>query len=165
MAALLVKQYDDLFFCIAAAEFKSQQKYFQNLKKLVESYQLKRENFMFAGMVENVPAFLKLADIFVFTSVSESGPMAVWEAMSMALPVVTTDVGSVSQYMEDGKSGFIVRPKDPQALSEKVGFLLENPLLGQKMGAEARIVAQQKLDVSIAAEKYASFYRKILGRV
>ena len=47
------------------------------------------------------PSFLKSGDIFVYTSISESGPMAVWEAMAMGKPIVTTDVGSVSQYLKN----------------------------------------------------------------
>ena len=163
MASILLKRHKDLYFFIAAAKFESQRKYYQYLKKTALSYNLTEKHFQFSGMVEDVPAFLKSADIFVFTSISESGPMAVWEAMSMGKPVVTTDVGAVKQYMEDGKSGFIVPVKDSRALSRKVEELLENPDLGSKMGLAARTVAQKKLDVSIAAEKYASFYRRILS--
>ena len=163
MASNLVNRYDDLFFLVAAAKVKSQRKYYQHLKKLVDSSNLTRNNIMFVGMVDDIPAFLQSADLFVFTSVSESGPMVVWEAMAMGKPIVTTDVGSVSQYIEDGKSGFIVPIKDHKALSEKVEVLLENPALREKMGTEALAVAKKKLDVSIAAEKYAFFYRRILS--
>jgi len=163
MAANLIKRYPDLFFFVAAPNFKSQQKYYQYLMALVASSNLTSENIRFLGMIDDVPAFLKSADIFVFTSISESGPMAVWEAMSMGKAIVTTDVGSVNQYLADGKSGFIVPIMNPCALSEKVEVLLNDPALRQKMGAAARPIAQQKLDVSIAAEKYALFYRRILS--
>lgn len=163
MASNLVQQHKDLVFFVAGAELSSHQKYYQNLKNLLASTKLTSNNFLFVGMIDNVPSFLQSADIFVFTSLSESGPATVWEAMSMGTAIVTTDVGSVNQYIEDGVSGFIVPIKDAKALSEKVSLLLDNPALRQKMGARARTVAKKNLDISIAAEKHASFYRRILS--
>jgi glycosyltransferase involved in cell wall biosynthesis len=163
MASRLLKRYKDLSFYIAAQNLKSQRKYYQYLMGLVAAFKLTSENIKFLGMVDDIPSLLQSADIFVFTSVSESGPMAVWEAMAMGKAVVTTDVGSVNQYLVDGESGFIVPIKDPGALVEKVEILLNDPALRQAMGARAQAIAQKKLDVSIIAEKYANFYRKILS--
>jgi glycosyltransferase involved in cell wall biosynthesis len=163
MASSLVLRYNDLSFFIAAPNFNSQRKYYKYLMDLVASSNLTSEDIKFLGMIDDVPSFLKSADIFVFTSISESGPMAVWEAMSMGKAIVTTNVGSVNQYMIEGVSGFIVPIKDSKALCEKVEILLDDPALRQKMGTEAQAIARDKLDVSIAAEKYALFYRKVLS--
>lgn len=163
MAAKLLQRHNDLVFFVAGAEFSSQRKYYQDLKKLVSSTMLTDNNLIFVGMVDDVPPFLQGADICVFTSVAEASPSAVWEAMSMGKAIVSTDVGSVNQYIEDGVSGFIVPIKDVNALTEKIELLLDNPALRQKMGAGARIVAQKNLDISLAAQKHASFYRKILS--
>ena len=162
MASVLLKRYNDLSFYIAAQNLKSQHRYYQYLMDLAAAFKLTSDNIKFLGMVDDIPALLQSADIFVFTSISESGPMAVWEAMAMGKAVVTTDVGSVNQYLVDGESGFIVPIKDSRALCEKVEILLNDPALRQEMGARAQAIAQKKLDVSIAAEKYAHFYRKIL---
>lgn len=162
MGSNLAQQHKDIVFFVAGAELSSHQKYYQKLKNLLASTELTNNDFLFVGMIDNVPSFLQSADIFVFTSLSESGPATVWEAMSMGKPIVTTDVGSVSQYIEDGISGFIVPIKDPAALSEKVKILIENPALRKKMGEKARAVATAKLDVSKAAGKHAKFYRQIL---
>ncbi|QTA93601.1 glycosyltransferase family 4 protein [Desulfonema magnum] len=163
MASNLARYHSDLVFFVAGAEFSSQKTYYEYIKDLVASSNLTDKNFKFVGMIDNVPAFLQSADIFVFTSVSESGPATVWEAMSMGKAIVSTDVGSVSEYIEDGVSGFIAPIRDVGALCEKVEFLLENPDLRQKMGEKARIIAQKNLDVSLAAQKHAYFYRKILS--
>ena len=163
MASCLLPRYNDLGFFVAGAEFSSQKKYYQYLKDLIVSSKLTNNHFKFVGMIDNVASFLKSADICVFTSIAEASPTAVWEAMSMGKAIVTTDVGSVSQYIENGKSGFIVPIKDVKALREKVEILLENSTLRQKMGADARIVAQKYLDISVAAEKHALFYRRILS--
>jgi len=162
MASMLAEKHDDLTFLIAAPKFKSQEKYYQSLKKLIDDSNLTDDNIKFLGMLDDIPAFLKSADIFVFSSISESGPMAVWEAMAMAKPVISTDVGAVSENIENGESGFIVPIKDPAALCEKVESLLADPDSGKRMGLEARNAVRKKIDISIAVEKYAAFYRKIL---
>ena len=163
MASILAEKYDDLVFLIAAPKFKSQEKYYQYLEKLIADSKLTNENIKFLGMVGDIPALLKSSDIFVCTSISESGPMAVWEAMAMCKPVVTSDVGAVSEHIEDGKSGFIVPIENSDALSEKVELLLNDPALGKKMGFEAREAVQKRLDISITVGEYATFYRKILS--
>lgn len=161
MASKLIRKYNDISFFVAGDELTSQRKYYKYLKDLLVSSGLTNDNFTFVGLIDDVPSFLQSADIFVFTSNSESGPTAVWEAMSMAKAIVTTDVGAVNQYIEDGESGFIVPTKDVELLAKRVGLLLDDPALRQKMGNSARRIAEKELDASIAAEKHAYFYRKI----
>lgn len=162
MASGLLQRFDDLVFFVAGTKLNSQKKYYNYIKNLIDSKKLPSDKFLFYGMVSDVPSFLQGADIFVCTSISEAGPMTIWEAMSMAKPVVTTDVGAVRQYIEDGISGFIVPVMDSKALIARVEELLNNPDLRRKMGTEARLVAEKKLDTSIAADKYALFYKRVL---
>ena len=164
MASKLVLTYDNLYFFIAGSNFKSQKKYFKKLRSIVESSNLTRNNLKFIGMIDNVPSFLKSGDIFVCTSISETGPMAVWEAMSMSKAIVTSNVGSVSKYLVDGDSGFIVPPKNSDELIKKVKILLDDKVLRKKMGSKVRSIVKKKLDTSIAAKKYADFYREILSK-
>ncbi len=165
MAADLHNRYPRLAFYVAGAELSSQAEYYHHLRKLVASSSLTSRNFAFIGTVNNVASFLRSVDICVFTSISEASPTTVWEAMSMGKPVVSTDVGSVNKYIDDGVSGFIVPIKDAQALAEKVEILLENPKLGKEMGRKARLIAQQNLDIRVAAEKHALFYERVISSI
>jgi len=162
MASGLLQNYNDLLFFVAGTKLDSQKKYFNYIKSLIDFKKLPNDKFIFCGMVDDIPSFLQAADIFVCTSVSEAGPMTVWEAMSMAKAVVTTDVGSVRQYIEDGVSGFIVPVMDSKSLMAKVEELLNNPDLARRMGIKARLTAKENLDVSVVADKYASFYKSVL---
>ena len=162
MASKLIADHDDLHFFVAGAEFSSQQHYYQSLKDLIASTHLTSDQLLFLGMVDDVPSLLQAADICVFTSISEASPTAIWEAMAMRKAIVTTDVGSVNQYIEDGISGFVVPVKDVSAMREKVDILIANSSLREEFGNRARLIAEKKLDISIAAEKHASFYRRIL---
>lgn len=161
MAALLNKKCDRISFFVGGPVYSSQQHFFQKIKAHVNERKI--TNLTFLGRVDNVAAALQGADIFVFCSLAEASPTAIWEAMAMGKAIVTTDVGSVSQYIDDGISGFIVPVKDPGALSKNVQILIENPALRKKMGGAARAVAESKLNVSAAAQKHVEFYHEIVG--
>jgi glycosyltransferase involved in cell wall biosynthesis len=66
------------------------------------------------GVWQLLPGF----DVFLLTSVSEGIPTTILEAMSSGLPIVATNVGGVSEAVVDGRSGFIVPPRDPVAIAQ-----------------------------------------------
>lgn len=152
-------------FFIVGPQFQSQRKYSMLLKGLINHYGI--ENIRFTGESYEIRQVLAETDIFVCSSVSESGPMTVWEAMSMRKAIVSTDVGDVARFIKDGENGFVVPIKDSAALAEKVGILIENEQLRKEFGRWAREIAIKHLDVGICARKHADFYKKVLqqGRV
>lgn len=81
---------------------------------------------------------MKNADIFLLPSVAEALPVCLMEAQAMKLPVIATDVGSVSQVVVNGKSGFIVPECDIKALADKLGYLVEHPEIRPEMGNAGR---------------------------
>jgi len=163
LAAKVKNKYPSVSFHVAGAVLNSQKEYSKYIKSLAIKLSLTDDELLFLGMVEDVPSYLNNLDICVFTSISEASPTSIWEAMSMAKPIVTTDVGSVDQYIVDGVSGFIVPVGDIDQLFYRVSQLIEYPVLCKKMGTEARKVAEKHLSVDSAALKHAEFYRKLVG--
>lgn len=161
MAHVLAQKGQAVDFLIAGAHFASQRRYIEHIKEKIRHYGL--GNIRFLGSRVDIASVLKAADIFVCASISESGPMSVWEAMSMGKPIVSTDVGDVAHYIQDGENGFIVPIGNPAALAEKVEILMGNPELRTRFGKLAREVAVRNLDVQIAAQKHESFYRLLVG--
>lgn len=158
-ANLLNKKYDNLWFFVAGGIFDSQKKYFENLNKKIKEYDLK--NFIFLGSVDNIPSLLKSADIYVCSSIAEASPQSVWEAMAMGKPIVSTDVGSVSEFIRNGENGFIVPVKVPEKLTEKIEILINNEEIKEKFSDRARDVAVKELDIKICAEKHKEFYNLV----
>lgn len=76
---------------------------------------------------EEIMKYYEEAHIFVIPSFSEGFPNVVLEAMSMGLPVVGTDVGAISEAVIEGQNGFIVHPKDPDALAEAMSEYIKTP--------------------------------------
>ena len=99
-------------------------------------------NVIFTGPRSDVRPILKKLDIYVCSSISESSPISVWEGMAMGLPIVSTDVGDVSCYVDNEKEGYIVPVGDHLAMASKLEYLLKNPEKRKQMGLAARKSAQ-----------------------
>lgn len=93
----------------------------------------------FPGNQQDVVPWLQAMDVFALPSYANEGvSQAVMQAMSVGLPVVTTDVGSMTDVIRDGETGLIVPPKDPVALAEALHRLVNDREFAQTLGARAR---------------------------
>lgn len=126
---------------IAGPIFASQRKYFRRLEAIANMVGGGRVHFI--GARSDVRPILRQLDVYICSSEAESSPVSVWEAMAMALPVVSTDVGDVARYLHDGETGFIVRVGDESAIADRVAQLLSDPSLRSHMGEAAREAAQE----------------------
>ena len=87
---------------------------------------------------ERVAEYLNAANVFVLPSHGEGVPVAMLEAMACGLPVVATAVGGIPEVLTDGVMGFLVRPQDLDALTERIGRLLTDAGLRRELGRAAR---------------------------
>src|SRR2546425_1655402 len=81
------------------------------------------------------------ADIFVLPSLFEPFGIVLLEAMAAGLPVVASAVGGIVDVVEDGKTGLLVPPRNPEALADALERLLSNPTMLDEMGDEGRMRA------------------------
>ena len=160
-AAILKNRGLNFSVIIVGPVYKTQRNYFCTLNDMVKRKGLE-DHVSFIGRRENIAAAVHSADIFVCSSLAESGPMVVWEAMALKCPVVSTDVGDVSQYIENGKNGFIVPVQCVFAMANAIEQLICNPVLRSKFGRRSRKVAQHFLDVEVIANSTADCYKSIL---
>ena len=120
-AQILRKKRNDLVFLVSG-----EGKLASILQKQVDNAGL-HESFVFEGFTDDIFPYLKGCDLFVLASLFEGMPNVVMEAMAMAKPVVATDVNGARELMQDGNTGFIVPPADPNALANAIGSLIDNP--------------------------------------
>jgi glycosyltransferase involved in cell wall biosynthesis len=90
------------------------------------------------GMRSDVADLLHAADVICLPSNSEVMPIALLEGMSCGLPAVGTRVGGVPECVRDGVDGFLVPPRAPALLAEKLAILARDPALRQRLGQQAR---------------------------
>jgi glycosyltransferase involved in cell wall biosynthesis len=118
----------------------------------------------FVGEVppEALPEHYQGATIFLYPTRVEGGqPLALLEAMANALPVVTTNIPSLTEFLANDVA-VMVPPGDPTALAASLDSLLDNPGLCARMGSKAREVAIRYHSWRNVAESFVNVYRKAL---
>lgn len=134
----------------------------QNLKELKESLELDRHVTFISEPIPNykMPELYAECDIYVQPSIVEPYGIAVLEAMSCGKPVVGTKIGGMVDTIKDNECGFLVSPRNPDQLAEKILFLRDNKSR-EKFGKTARIRVQNIFDW----DRIAHYYQEILDRL
>ena len=101
------------------------------------------------------------ADLALLTSVSEGIPLTLIEGMNLGLPVLATDVGGVSEVVEEAKTGLMVAAGDDQALAEKMVLLAENEPLRRQMGERGKQRAATLFSESRMLDEYSAIYEDL----
>lgn len=106
----------------------------ENLKQLVEQLNL-GSCINFIGQIPNekVPQYMAAAHVFALSSLSEGFPNVVLEAMASGLPIVASKVGGLPEIIREGQNGFLVEPKNPEQIAERVLLFLNNDELTQRI--------------------------------
>jgi glycosyltransferase involved in cell wall biosynthesis len=114
------------------------------------------ERFRFTGFTDRVTDYLQVMDIFVLPSYREGFPRSVLEAMSCALPVVTTNIRGCREAVVNGETGLLMPPRNGTALAEAVDRLLGNPDLAGSMGRAGRERAVRLFDQRLVQTRFVS---------
>ena len=129
-------------------------------KQEVEELSL-RKVVLFPGWQSDIAAWMAVADIYVLPSYREGLPRTVLEAMAMALPVISTNVPGCREVVEHGKTGFLIPPRDVNALVKAIQQLIENPSLRKEMGQQGRKVVCKRFSTDRIIKEYFLIYNKL----
>jgi glycosyltransferase involved in cell wall biosynthesis len=97
-------------------------------------------------------------DIFCMTSVTEGVPVALFEAMASSLPVVSFDVGSVSEIIADGKTGFLIPNRDEEILLDKLGVLVSDRELRDRCSKQSTALLMESFSIQDVAKAHTKAY-------
>lgn len=120
------------------------------------------DKVVFLGARDDVPALLRLMDVFVLSSVSEGSPNAVMEAMAAGVPVVATDVGGVTDAVGGPSSAVLVPPHDADALARGVLGLLTDAGAAGAMGSAGQRIARERHDIGAVVRKVERMFEALL---
>ncbi len=133
----------------------------ENLLRLGEKLNI-ADRLRFLGARTDVPALLKLMDVFVLSSFTEGVPMALLEAMAAHRPIVATEVGEVSQIL-GRDAGLLIKPNDVRGLADSIGRLLRDRQMSQKCAEHARQRVAQNYSSDMMVVKYVNIYERLLN--
>lgn len=159
--AILCKQRDDLQLVIAGPDDEG---YGRQVRGWLEEGGVSGRT-TWTGMLvgsEKFAAF-KAADIFVLPSYTENFGYVIVEAMSMGVPVVTTNKVNIWKEIAEAQAGVIVNC-DPQEVAAAVSTLLENAELARAMARRAKILATETFSIASAGAQALRVYEEILRR-
>lgn len=159
----LAKHKNKIFFIIIGSIYESQKKYYKILISLIKTYKIK--NIKFFNFQKDVRSLLRNIDIYVCCSKYESSPLSVWEAMSMEKAIVSTNVGDINKFVNDGINGFVVNVGDYSSMADRISKLISQPKLRRKFGKYSRQIAIKKLDLKICCNQHIKMYKKVINSI
>lgn len=135
------------------------------LESLIAKYKLTNVHMLgyFSQRLEAINDFYSRADVYVAPSVwSEPLGLVILEAMAHKTPVIVSRKGGVTTIVKDGINGFLIRPRSPGLIAQKVNLLLTNDKLRQKMGEKAFKTVVEHFSWEKIATKFYNLYQKCL---
>ncbi|MBE2222740.1 MAG: glycosyltransferase [Anaerolineae bacterium] len=126
-----------------------------------------QQRIQFLGDITDadLPAFYASGDIFVLpaNSRAEAFGLVLQEAMASGLPCVTSELGTGTSWLvQDGISGFVVPPQQPQALAAALNQLANNPALRTQMGQAGQARAKKEFGLQTMLQKIEQVYNTAL---
>ena len=137
----------------------SQKSYQNRIFGKMDDLGLKEVKIM--GASSKVDLMLMDSDIYVCTSEAEASPTSVWEAMACGLPIIATDVGCVSDYIQHGVNGYIVPVGDFSSIAKYIKVLDGDISLRKEMGMKNRKLAEEYFDIEVCARKHLCIYSSV----
>lgn len=153
-AKSIVAKYKEIkFVFVGDGELRSE------LENQVKQSQLERY-FLFLGFRSDVKELLRTFDLFVLPSLYEGLPNVILEAMATGLPVVATSVDGTIELVEDGKTGYLVPPKAPKVLAEKISLLIQNRERITNFGEQGRKRVETAYSLDMQVTNFQNLYEK-----
>lgn len=122
------------------------------------------DRVMMPGYLRDPARYIRLFDIFALSSDSEQYPISLLEAMTSAIPVVSTDVGDVKNIVARENRPFIVPRADEASLAQAIRELANDAGLREKLGAANRSLACALYDEETMFARYRQLYGSAMKR-
>jgi glycosyltransferase involved in cell wall biosynthesis len=158
---LLARDGEQITVPIVGKQLASRKAYYDKLCSLRSELGLD-DQIQFVGFRSDIPELLSLFDVFVLPSIAEACPIVVLEAMAMECPVVATDVGGVREEIPDSDHGWVVPPKDSEALAGAITAALDDPEESRHRAANARERVESMFSLEVCVDRHEELYRSLV---
>ena len=116
----------------------------------------------FLGWRGDLAALYRRMHVFALTSINEGTPVSLIEAMAAGVPVVATSVGGVPDVVEDGVTGLLLPPRQPEAVASAIVATVTQPDRATAMAVRARQSVRDRFDSARLVQETEAMYRQTL---
>ena len=121
------------------------------------------EQIFFVDRTNDIEKYYQTADLFVLPSSREGMPNALLEAMACSLPVIVSRLEGVTDWViNDGLNGLLFQLGVNNVLGKLIKRILNDSILAQSLGREARRTVQEKFSMNRVAGEYAKLYKDLV---
>ncbi len=132
------------------------------VKSMIEKYNL-NANIEVLGWIsgEVKTEYIMKSSLFVLPSYNEGMPMAILEAMSYGLPVISTYIGGIPKVIDDRHNGVLIYPGDINALEDAIEFVIRDHTTNQLLGQSARVKIENSFNLEKNKTKLIELYESM----
>jgi len=146
---VLTKNSNITFLCVGAGDDSS-------YRKLVKPEFI--NNIRFIGLQENIESIMNICDIGVLATYTEGISNSIMEFMSLGKTVIATDGGGTNELIQEGKTGFLVKPESPEELASKIEYLLAHNGLASSMGEKGKERIKKEFSMKKMIDSFLCLY-------
>ncbi len=117
----------------------------------------------FAGFRHDLDSFVSCFDLFAHPALAEGLGVAALKASAAGIPVVAFRAGGLSEAVVHEESGLLVPPEDSAALAAAIARFIDDPALGETMGAHGRRRMQNEFSIDTMADQHVALYESVLN--
>jgi glycosyltransferase involved in cell wall biosynthesis len=148
---------------VARATRFDNKSYLAHLHALVDAAGL-RDRVSWLGEREDVPELMRALDVLLLPSWEEPFGRSVIEAMALGVPVLATNVGGPPEIIEDGREGYLLPPRDPQAWAQALRRIAQRPDRGLELGRAGRGRVEREFTVQRHVAQTLTAYECAIAR-
>ena len=116
-------------------------------------------NIIFAGSHDNIPQLLCAADVFIYPSYYREGvPRSILEALSIGLPIITTNTPGCNLTVMEGCNGYLIESRSAKAIYDTIHKFLEEPAQLKNMGLKSRTIVEENFRDIVIYEQLRQVY-------
>ena len=157
-AAKVLKQHQGVAFLIVGEGPEE-----QNIRAQIERLGLTADVRMLGFRDDLLDVFRSL-NLFVIPTVEgDTIPQVLMQALAIGLPVVSTTTGSIPDVVADGESGFLIPPRDVDALADRIGRLVTEPALRTAMGRRGRETVERSYSIDRMVDRLEQVYGQVIA--
>jgi glycosyltransferase involved in cell wall biosynthesis len=124
-----------------------------------------KESAVILGVIRDVPSAIAASDIYVAPFLStfdiSDYPMSILEAMAVGKAIIASNVGGISEIIENGESGILTEPNNSDKLSEETASLVVDRRRREKLGENAYRICEEKFSIEKIAQRYEQLYKEL----